>query len=338
MHGSSAPSAASIVVLGPRPAGRQRSFPSPEVSTVVSLRIRSRSLALAAVVLACGPAAALAASGGGAAADPAVVVGGARDAGGAGVPAPTPTPATRDAARRPRAGGGASPRQRPLARGARGRAVSHLQRLLTRAGLPTPVVGSFGPQTERHVRAFQRRARLRADGVVTARVLAVLARAAASRATPARPTPPAPPAPTPGATAAEPIAPATLLADGTASPPAGAPAEVAAVIAAGNAIASTPYRWGGGHRTWDDSGYDCSGSVSYALHGGGLIDASSDSSGLMSYGEPGRGRWITIYSNPDHVYMVVAGLRYDTSGARPSRWQAQMRSAQGFTVRHPAGF
>jgi cell wall-associated NlpC family hydrolase len=137
--------------------------------------------------------------------------------------------------------------------------------------------------------------------------------------------------------AAPPPAPAALLADGTASPPAGAPAEVAAVIAAGNRIASLPYRWGGGHRTWEDVGYDCSGSVGYALHGGGLLDATSDSTGLMSYGDPGPGTWITIYANRGHVYMVVAGLRFDTSGADPSRWQADARSGAGFAVRHPAG-
>jgi cell wall-associated NlpC family hydrolase len=130
---------------------------------------------------------------------------------------------------------------------------------------------------------------------------------------------------------------ATLLPDGTAAPPPGAPAAVVAVIAAGNRIASLPYRWGGGHRTWEDTGYDCSGSVGYALHGGGLLDATSDSSGLMAYGERGPGAWITIYANPDHVYMVVAGLRFDTSGARPSRWQAVERPPAGFAVRHPAG-
>jgi cell wall-associated NlpC family hydrolase len=131
---------------------------------------------------------------------------------------------------------------------------------------------------------------------------------------------------------------ATLLDDGTASPPAGAPAEVAAVIAAGNRIASLPYRWGGGHARWEDTGYDCSGSVGYALHGGGLLDASATSGDLMSYGERGPGTWITIYANRNHVYMTVAGLRFDTSGARPSRWQAATRSAAGFAVRHPSGF
>ncbi len=136
---------------------------------------------------------------------------------------------------------------------------------------------------------------------------------------------------------APPEAPATLRPDGTAAAPAGAPAAVVAVIAAGNRIASLPYRWGGGHASWDDTGYDCSGSVGYALHGGGLLDTTMTSGDLMAYGEPGPGAWITIYTNPDHVYMVVAGLRFDTSGARPSRWQAAPRSADGFVVRHPAG-
>jgi cell wall-associated NlpC family hydrolase len=142
----------------------------------------------------------------------------------------------------------------------------------------------------------------------------------------------------PAAATVSPSASATLLADGTASPPAGAPAEVAAVIVAGNRIASLPYRWGGGHASWEDTGYDCSGSVGYALHGGGLLDASATSGDLMSYGERGPGTWITLYANADHVYMVVAGLRFDTSGARPSRWQLAPRSAAGFAVRHPAGF
>jgi len=142
---------------------------------------------------------------------------------------------------------------------------------------------------------------------------------------------------TPVAAIVAPPASATLLDDGTASPPAGAPAEVAAVIAAGNRIASLPYRWGGGHARWEDTGYDCSGSVGYALHGGELLDASATSGDLMAYGERGPGTWITVYANSDHVYLVVAGLRFDTSGARPSRWQAAPRSGAGFAVRHPAG-
>lgn len=156
-------------------------------------------------------------------------------------------------------------------------------------------------------------------------------RAARKPRTVRRPAPPQLPA-----APAPPSAPATLLADGTAAPPPGAPAVVAAVIAAGNRIASLPYRWGGGHASWEDTGYDCSGSVGYALHGGGLLDASATSGELASYGQPGPGAWITIYANADHVYMVVAGLRFDTSGARPSRWQTAPRSADGFVVRHPA--
>lgn len=249
------------------------------------------------------------------------------------------------------AGGGAStstavkalaPATFRLARGAHGHPVRVLQDLLTRAGLPTPLAGVFGPQTERNVKRFQRDHRLRADGVVTARVLAALRRAALH---PSAVVPP-PPATVPATAFAAPAAPAapaataaaTLRADGTAVAPSGAPPEIQALIAAANRIASTPYLWGGGHGRWEDSGYDCSGSVSYALHGGGLLDATLDSSGLMVYGDPGPGSWVTIYANPDHVYMIVAGLRYDTSGANPSRWQSAMRSGDGFTVRHPVGW
>lgn len=141
-----------------------------------------------------------------------------------------------------------------------------------------------------------------------------------------------------GAATASPPTSATLLPDGTAAAPPGAPAAVAAVIAAGNRIATLPYRWGGGHASWEDTGYDCSGSVGYALHGGGLLDATATSGDLMMYGESGPGTWITIYANRDHVYMVLAGLRFDTSGARPSRWQLASRSAEGYVIRHPAGF
>lgn len=155
-----------------------------------------------------------------------------------------------------------------------------------------------------------------------------------SRARTRRPKAPARPPP---AAPAPPTAHATLRPDGTAAAPAGAPAAVVAVIAAGNRIASLPYKWGGGHATWDDTGYDCSGSVGYALHGGGLLDVSETSGELTTYGSSGHGAWITLYANADHVYMVVAGLRFDTSGASPSRWQAAPRSASGFTVRHPTG-
>jgi hypothetical protein len=127
---------------------------------------------------------------------------------------------------------------------------------------------------------------------------------------------------------------------GIALPPIEAPPQVTAIIQAGNQIARTPYLWGGGHGRWQDKGYDCSGSVSYALAAGGLLRAPLDSGRLMGWGEPGRGRWVTIYTNPGHVYMVVAGLRFDTSGRRgagDSRWRAEMRSSAGFVARHPQG-
>jgi len=126
---------------------------------------------------------------------------------------------------------------------------------------------------------------------------------------------------------------------GIASAPAGAPAAVKAIIAAGNRIASKPYRYGGGHGRWKDSGYDCSGSVSYALHGAGLLKASMPSGGFMNWGKKGRGKWVTIYANGGHMYMVVAGLRFDTSGlsSAGSRWQRDPRPTQSYAVRHPAG-
>lgn len=132
---------------------------------------------------------------------------------------------------------------------------------------------------------------------------------------------------------------ARVLAGGLAVAPAGAPAVVRRIIAAGNRIARTRYRWGGGHARWEDRGYDCSGSVSYALHGAGLLDAPLVSGSFARWGESGTGAWVTIYANAGHVYMVVAGLRFDTSGLRRagSRWQAAPRSARGFAVRHPSG-
>ena len=112
------------------------------------------------------------------------------------------------------------------------------------------------------------------------------------------------------------LPPATVGHDGLAVAPQGAPPQVAALIAAGNVIASPPYRYGGGHGSFDDTAYDCSGSVSYALHGAGLLDATLDSTGLTTWGASGAGAWITIYANKTHTYLIVAGLRFDTSGAK----------------------
>jgi hypothetical protein len=129
------------------------------------------------------------------------------------------------------------------------------------------------------------------------------------------------------------------LVRGVAYAPAGAPSAVVRAIRAGNRLQDKPYRYGGGHASFVDTAYDCSGTVSFALHGAGLLKAPLASGGLMSWGRAHRGRWITVYSNPGHAYMVIAGLRLDTSGTggRGPRWQTAPRSAAGFVARHPAG-
>jgi cell wall-associated NlpC family hydrolase len=132
---------------------------------------------------------------------------------------------------------------------------------------------------------------------------------------------------------------AEVLKNGIALPPIEAPQAVHDIIEAGNQIARTPYLWGGGHGKWLDNGYDCSGSVSFALAGAGLLDSPLTSGLLARWGSAGRGRWITIYANGGHVFMEVAGLRFDTGGIRGSgtRWQATGRSTAGFVARHPEG-
>ena len=146
---------------------------------------------------------------------------------------------------------------------------------------------------------------------------------------------PSAPAPSNGSTA-------TINSDGSATPPADAPPAVVAVIAAANEIKDAPYVWGGGHGSFESSGYDCSGAVSYALHGGGLLSSPLDSTGFGYWGESGEGNWITVYANSGHAFMWVAGLRWDTSdtgGSGPS-WSASSSSwetSQSWSVRHPAG-
>lgn len=132
----------------------------------------------------------------------------------------------------------------------------------------------------------------------------------------------------------------TLAADGSAVPPIGAPDAVVSVINAGNAIRSFPYIWGGGHGSFQDRGYDCSGSVSYALAAAGLVSRPMVSGEFENWGVPGKGKWITIYANDGHMFMVVGGLRFDTSfrdGPRGSRWQDDPRPMKGFAVRHWPG-
>jgi len=236
---------------------------------------------------------------------------------------------------------------RTLDVGDRGSDVKSLQRLLGKAGFRTRPDGVFGSGTARTQRLFERELELRVDGRATPKDVRSLRSAvtnggtggyragsldadeaagadAEERDQPARTTP----------------GPKAVLTDeGLAIAPEGAPEAVKRVIAAANEIARTPYRYGGGHGSWKDTGYDCSGSVSYALHGGDLLDSPMPSGSFTAWGESGAGEWITIYANGGHMYMVVAGLRFDTSGRAQtgSRWQKASRSPSGFTVRHPKG-
>jgi cell wall-associated NlpC family hydrolase len=132
---------------------------------------------------------------------------------------------------------------------------------------------------------------------------------------------------------------ATALSNGIAVPPLEAPDSIRRMIEAGNSIARTPYIWGGGHGKWIDKGYDCSGSVSFVLAAAGYLQGPLDSGHLAQWGNPGPGKWVTIYANATHVFMEVAGIRFDTSGQRVtgSRWQNDGRPTAGFAVRHPPG-
>jgi hypothetical protein len=139
-----------------------------------------------------------------------------------------------------------------------------------------------------------------------------------------------------------PTAKAKLLANGMLVPPASAPGRVKAVIGAANKIRSKPYIYGGGHARWWDAGYDCSGSVSYALHGGKFLESPLPSGSLEGWEEEGEGRWITVYANGGHAYAVIAGYRWDTSGDEGGetgpRWHTELRDNIGFIARHPAGY
>jgi hypothetical protein len=131
------------------------------------------------------------------------------------------------------------------------------------------------------------------------------------------------------------------IVDGKAIAPSNAPARVKAVIAAANRIETKPYIWGGGHARWNDRGYDCSGSVSYALHGGEFLESPLPSGPMEKWGLTGIGRWITVYANAGHAYAVIAGYRWDTSGDSSGtgpRWHEELRDNVGYIARHPAGF
>ena len=216
---------------------------------------------------------------------------------------------------------------RTLSQGSSGSDVRALQRYLDAAGYDTTADGQFGPATRRSVMSFESAEQRRRNGRAS-RAEQRMVRARATAAVGDQE-----PSDTPATEKAY------IGSNGLAVAPASAPTEVQAIIEAGNAIATKPYKYGGGHTRWNDTGYDCSGSVSYVLHAAGLLSRALDSTGFMSWGERGRGTWVTIRSNTGHAYMIVAGLRFDTSARSQTgnRWSEQMRSATGYRARHPAG-
>ena len=218
----------------------------------------------------------------------------------------------------------------PLRKGMSGHDVKILQDFLRRDHIRTSVDGQFGSGTLRSVRQWERGNSRPVDNVVDAGDIATLRQEVEGGDDPTVANQPAKLAPGDRA---------QVGSDGLAIAPASAPDAVKQIIAAGNAIAKKPYRYGGGHGTWNDSAYDCSGSVSYALHGAGLLNTQLTSGEFARWGSSGAGQWVTIYANSGHVYMVVAGIRFDTSGATAagSRWQTDMRSGSGYVVRHPTG-
>ena len=201
--------------------------------------------------------------------------------------------------------------------GSSGNAVSRLQ-----SALHLSTDGNFGPETEAAVRRLQARHGLTVDGVVGPSTWAVL-----------------------GVQGAPTLNPPHSALSGSSSSSShesstGASSSVIArVISAGDEIATRPYVYGGGHGSFESTGYDCSGSVSYALHGGGLLSAPEDSSEFESYGEAGPGKYITIYANAEHAFMVIDGKRFDTIAQQETgtRWADSVGDTSGYVVRHPDG-
>ena len=218
----------------------------------------------------------------------------------------------------PVAGAAAAPyASRTLKQGTSGSDVEALQRYLDESGYATTADGEFGPATARSVRGFETAEQRSVDGKATpSEQLLVQSRADEVASGPA----------------SRPRSPRREEAVAPRSPP----PEVQEIVDAADEIATKPYKYGGGHGRWRDSGYDCSGSISYALHGAGLLDSPLDSTGFMSWGEPGKGQWVTIYANAGHAYMVVNGRRFDTSSSKRSGTPLERHDAVGSRLPRPS--
>ena len=224
--------------------------------------------------------------------------------------------------------------QRTLKTGVSGHDVKVLQSWLTHMGLRTGIDGAFGRNTRWNVRRFEQAKGLPINGILSLSDARVMRRAMSAHfsvaADDGQPTD----------TPTTPGSKATMSSDGLhAVAPADAPQEVKDAITAANKIVGKPYKYGGGHGQWEDSGYDCSGTVSYALHGAGLLRRPMSSGEFGGWGASGKGSWISVYWNGGHAYAVIAGLRLDTSGTggRGPRWHTSMRSGDGYSVNHWRG-
>lgn len=212
-----------------------------------------------------------------------------------------------------------------------GHDVRVLQQFLGFVGFPTHITGRFDRPTARSVAAFERKHHLTDDGIVTTQVATALRHAVAAL------------------DAHQPTGTTRINGDGTGTAPAGAPPKVQQMVAAANRIINTSYCYAGGHGAWNSSCYDCSGAVSFVLHAAGVLDQSEDSTGLESFGQAGRGRWVSIYANPNHTWIVIAGRAFDTAnfggpnipGGSGPRWRSNptgnLGDGESYVVRHPAG-